>query len=55
MQTWSKRGVILEGYSLETKVYPHQTPSPAVDDSDSGLSRPQEDNAGAPQRAVLAA
>ena len=30
------------------KLYPHQTPSPAAGDSYSGLSWPQEDNAGAP-------
>ena len=50
-QTRSNTGRLL----ISNKVYPHQTPSPAIDDSDSGLSRPQEDNAEAPQRAVLAA
>ena len=43
-QTRSNTGIIL----IWNKVYPYRTPSPAVGDSYSGLSRLQEDNAGPP-------
>ena len=36
------------GPLIGNKLHPHQTPSPTVGDSDSRLSRPQEDNAGPP-------